>query len=127
MISCLPLRLFTTLTPRLRWPCGARMATIAMLAARITDFAIHGFIAGVLITRRIMRWLPMSAQRHADKLRAPQATGSFIDLAADRLSVEDGRRADEHIGFTQRRRQSFGGGDEGDEGNGFTTKERSER
>src|SRR5678815_605827 len=42
--SCLPLRFFTTLTPRLRWPCGARMATITMLAARITAFAIHGFI-----------------------------------------------------------------------------------
>jgi len=25
-------------------PCGARMATITMLAARITAFAIHGFI-----------------------------------------------------------------------------------
>src|SRR5512133_3795488 len=44
MTSCLPLRFLTTLTPRLRWPCGAPMATIAMLAARITAFAIHGFI-----------------------------------------------------------------------------------
>ena len=43
--SSRPLRSVTTVTPRLRWPCGARIATITTLAARITAFAIHGFIA----------------------------------------------------------------------------------
>jgi hypothetical protein len=40
-----PLRFFRILTPRLGWPCGGRMATITMLAARITALAIQGFIA----------------------------------------------------------------------------------
>src|SRR5689334_3119071 len=42
-ISSGPFWLFTTLTERLRWPCGARMMTMTILAARMTAFANHGF------------------------------------------------------------------------------------
>src|SRR5438128_1207245 len=37
--------LLATLTLRLRWPCGARMAIITAVAASTIAFAIHGFIA----------------------------------------------------------------------------------
>src|SRR6476659_2940452 len=37
--------LLATLTLRLRRPCGARMASIVKVAASITAFAIHGFMA----------------------------------------------------------------------------------
>src|SRR5205085_8796356 len=53
-ISRGPLRLFTTGTARLRCPCGARMTTITMLAARTTAFANQGFMGatslGLLLT-----------------------------------------------------------------------------
>src|SRR5262245_63268128 len=38
------LLLLTVLTARLRFPCGARMAIMTTLAARMTAFAIQGFI-----------------------------------------------------------------------------------
>jgi hypothetical protein len=43
MISSFPFPLFTTLTPRLRWPCGARMITITMLLTRMAALAYQGF------------------------------------------------------------------------------------
>src|SRR5262245_51604239 len=44
--SRVPLRLFTVLTARLRFPCGARIAIITTLAERMTAFAIQGSIVG---------------------------------------------------------------------------------
>ena len=41
-ISRRPLRSFAIVVVRLRWPCGARMAIITMVAARMTAFAYHG-------------------------------------------------------------------------------------
>ena len=42
--SSVPFRLLTTFTLRLRFPCGARITTMAMLAARTTALAYQGFM-----------------------------------------------------------------------------------
>src|SRR5712691_8552817 len=80
MISCLPLRSFTTLTPRLRRPCGARMTTITMVATRITAFAIHGFMA--LTKAAEGRTLPYGELDHLavedTKLFEPRSSGAKV-------------------------------------------------
>src|SRR5207244_9147432 len=55
--------LLATLTFRLRLPCGARMNIITAVAASMTDFAIHGFMANHLSLSPARLRLALSRER----------------------------------------------------------------
>src|SRR5207244_2071117 len=77
--------LLATLTLRLRWPCGARMAIITTVAASTTAFAIHGFMAN---------HLSLSSSRLRCRQGVCPANGLGVQPGRDErfLRAEDTRR-----------------------------------